>query len=259
MTVTSFSIEPGQITGDGHEVAIGTATIDNHSNYVGPIPVCLTGGFTHPVCVPPSLPPVGSFACGCTAPQGATFVQFAFSNSVSVTTTITDTAAITYPYKAVYSSDFSMGDANHAKMVMDFYKMWEDGKVDDFKSVLAEIFFGDAFYFLHHNFLRAFRGRWTRGHGAINPLQNARRRCLAMVVKIIGIGRREITAHVFIFYIIYAFPLFGLTERSTASARKDIFIALIRGEYDEGFSQVISFAIASLEFARIEHLHQGFE
>jgi hypothetical protein len=49
-----------------------------------------------------------------------------------------ESAAITYPYKAGYSSDFSMGDANHAKIVLELYKMWEDGKVDEFKSLLAD-------------------------------------------------------------------------------------------------------------------------
>lgn len=49
-----------------------------------------------------------------------------------------ESAAITYPYKAAYSSDFSMGNANHAKIVLDLYKMWEDGRVDDFKSLLAD-------------------------------------------------------------------------------------------------------------------------
>lgn len=49
-----------------------------------------------------------------------------------------ETAAITYPYKADYSSDFSMGDAGHAKMVLDLYKMWEDNKLDDMKALLAD-------------------------------------------------------------------------------------------------------------------------
>src|SRR5436190_22256939 len=49
-----------------------------------------------------------------------------------------ESAAITYPYKAVYSSDFSMGDANHAKMVLDLYKMWEDNKVDEMKALQAD-------------------------------------------------------------------------------------------------------------------------
>ena len=44
---------------------------------------------------------------------------------------------ITYPYKAMYS-DFKMGDPAHAKMVLDFYKMWEDDKLDDMKAVLAD-------------------------------------------------------------------------------------------------------------------------
>ena len=45
---------------------------------------------------------------------------------------------ITYPYKAEYSSDFSIGDANHSKLVLDFYKMWEDNKLDDMKAVLTD-------------------------------------------------------------------------------------------------------------------------
>lgn len=49
-----------------------------------------------------------------------------------------ETTAITYPYKPDYSSDFSFGNVNHAKTVLDLYKMWEDGRVDDFKSVLAD-------------------------------------------------------------------------------------------------------------------------
>jgi hypothetical protein len=49
-----------------------------------------------------------------------------------------EAVAIDYPYKAAYSSYFSIGDANHSKMVLDLYKMWEDGKVDDFKSLLAD-------------------------------------------------------------------------------------------------------------------------
>ena len=50
-----------------------------------------------------------------------------------------ESAAIVYPYKAGYSSDFSMGDANHAKMVLDLYKMWEDNKVDEMKTLLYKV------------------------------------------------------------------------------------------------------------------------
>jgi hypothetical protein len=44
---------------------------------------------------------------------------------------------ITYPYKADYSN-FSMGDPNHAKLVLDFIKMWEENKLDDMKLLLAD-------------------------------------------------------------------------------------------------------------------------
>lgn len=49
-----------------------------------------------------------------------------------------ETAAITYPYTPDFTSDFSIGDVNHSKTVLDLYKMWEDGRVDDFRSVLAD-------------------------------------------------------------------------------------------------------------------------
>lgn len=52
--------------------------------------------------------------------------------------------AITYPYKAEYSADFSIGDANHSKMVLDLYKMWEDGKIDDMRPLLNDSVFIDV-------------------------------------------------------------------------------------------------------------------
>ena len=49
-----------------------------------------------------------------------------------------ESAVIAYPYKAAYSSDFSIGDANHSKLVLDLYKMWEDNKMDEMKTLLAD-------------------------------------------------------------------------------------------------------------------------
>lgn len=77
-----------------------------------------------------------------------------------------EAAAIAYPYKATYSSDFSMGDPNHAKMVLDLYKMWDDNKLDDMKTLLADsisIEFSDGFKFNDNtadsmiNFAKQFR------------------------------------------------------------------------------------------------------
>ena len=47
-------------------------------------------------------------------------------------------ATVTYPYTANYSSDFSVGDPNHSKMVLDLYKMWEENRIDDMKALLAD-------------------------------------------------------------------------------------------------------------------------
>ena len=77
-----------------------------------------------------------------------------------------ESPAITYPYTAAYSSDFSIGDANHAKMVLDLFKMWEENKVDDMKTLLADsvsIEFPDGYKFADNtadsmiNFAKQFR------------------------------------------------------------------------------------------------------
>ena len=49
-----------------------------------------------------------------------------------------ETGNITYPYKADYSSDFSIGDGNHAKLVLDFFKAWENNSLDDMKPMLTD-------------------------------------------------------------------------------------------------------------------------
>lgn len=57
-------------------------------------------------------------------------------------------ATMAYPYKAAYSSDFSMGNPNHVKTVLDLYKMWEDNKLEEMKTLLADtvsIDFSDGF------------------------------------------------------------------------------------------------------------------
>ncbi len=50
----------------------------------------------------------------------------------------TATSNVTYPYKASYSSDFKMGDANNSKLVLDFFKGWEDGTMTGWKDMLAD-------------------------------------------------------------------------------------------------------------------------
>jgi hypothetical protein len=57
----------------------------------------------------------------------------------------TSAAKTDYAYKAEYSPEFSMGDAGHSKMVLDLYKMWEDGKIDDMRPLLADSVFIDIY------------------------------------------------------------------------------------------------------------------
>ena len=44
---------------------------------------------------------------------------------------------INLPYKADYS-DFKMGDPNLTKLVLDFYKVWEENRMDDGKAMLND-------------------------------------------------------------------------------------------------------------------------
>lgn len=48
------------------------------------------------------------------------------------------TASISYPYKAEYSSDFKMGDPNHSKLVLNFFRAWEENRMDDMKPMLTD-------------------------------------------------------------------------------------------------------------------------
>ncbi|MDX2049357.1 MAG: hypothetical protein SFU87_21405 [Chitinophagaceae bacterium] len=46
--------------------------------------------------------------------------------------------AIVYPYTAGYSSDFKLGDPQHAKMLLDAWKHWDEGKVMNMRSFFAD-------------------------------------------------------------------------------------------------------------------------
>jgi ketosteroid isomerase-like protein len=54
-------------------------------------------------------------------------------------------ASIAYPYKAAYSAEFSIGNAKHSKLVLDLYKMWEEGKIDDMRPLLADSVFVEGY------------------------------------------------------------------------------------------------------------------
>ncbi len=45
---------------------------------------------------------------------------------------------ISYPYTPEYSSDFSLGDPNHAKLVLDFIKLYEDDRMDEMKPMITD-------------------------------------------------------------------------------------------------------------------------
>jgi hypothetical protein len=43
-----------------------------------------------------------------------------------------------YPYKAAYSSDMSMGKPEHVTLVLNMFKAWEEGRMDDMRPMLAD-------------------------------------------------------------------------------------------------------------------------
>jgi hypothetical protein len=48
------------------------------------------------------------------------------------------TTTVDYPYKADYTTDFKVGDANNSKLVLDFFKLWETGNIDAMKPMLTD-------------------------------------------------------------------------------------------------------------------------
>src|SRR4026209_285638 len=48
------------------------------------------------------------------------------------------TQQINYPYKAAYSSDFSMGKPEHVTLVLNMFKAWEEGRMNDMRAMLAD-------------------------------------------------------------------------------------------------------------------------
>jgi hypothetical protein len=50
---------------------------------------------------------------------------------------------ITYPFTPGYSTDFSLGDPNHTKMVLEFAKSWMDNKMSDMRSMLTDSVWAD--------------------------------------------------------------------------------------------------------------------
>jgi len=50
----------------------------------------------------------------------------------------TASTPVDYPYKAEYTTDFKVGDANNSKLVLDFFKLWETGNIDAMKPMLTD-------------------------------------------------------------------------------------------------------------------------
>jgi len=45
---------------------------------------------------------------------------------------------VDYPYKADYTIDLKVGDANNSKLVLDFFKLWETGNIDAMRPMLTD-------------------------------------------------------------------------------------------------------------------------
>ncbi len=58
-------------------------------------------------------------------------------------------AALSMPYSAVYSSQFSIGDQKNAQKLLEIFKQWDDNKLADGKAMFADSvhFFSDRWEF----------------------------------------------------------------------------------------------------------------
>lgn len=79
-----------------------------------------------------------------------------------------ETPKVTFPYTATYSSDFSMGNPEYTKIVLDMYKALEENRIDDIGQYLADTVHRYNYAQVHYNLpraamlsqLKAFRGQF---------------------------------------------------------------------------------------------------
>jgi RHS repeat-associated protein len=96
ITVTSFTLAPSQINGDGHETARGTVTVKNTTGSTG-VDVCLHSTVTSFHCMLPAFFDGGSFACGCVLAGSSTSFDVEYTATVGATNTFPITASVDYP------------------------------------------------------------------------------------------------------------------------------------------------------------------
>jgi len=81
--------------------------------------------------------------------------------------------AISYPYTAVYSSDFKIGDAQNAKTVLDLYKLFDAGSIAEMRPSFAdtvEFTFSDGSHF--RNSSDSLLRMVTKLRGAFKTINN---------------------------------------------------------------------------------------
>ena len=77
---------------------------------------------------------VAAFSCGNPSEPAATTE----AKKEPAPDTTAKAAPVVYPYTAKYSSDWKLGDAGNAKLVLHFYKALEEGRFDDLKNYIAD-------------------------------------------------------------------------------------------------------------------------
>jgi hypothetical protein len=70
------------------------------------------------------------------------FAQVSTTQTKEKTKSSPKTQTLTYPYTAEYSSNFTVGNPNHAKLVLDIWKAWDDNAIDRYADQYADTITG---------------------------------------------------------------------------------------------------------------------
>lgn len=90
------------------------------------------------------------------------------TDSLASTPVAAETPKVQYPYTATYSSDFSMGNPEYTRVVLEMYKALEENRIDDIGQYLEDTVHRYNYAAVHYNLpkadmleqLKKFRGQF---------------------------------------------------------------------------------------------------
>src|SRR6478736_10322613 len=98
---------------------------------------------------------IALLACTILSCNTATKEDTKVNNDSTPATAEATKPAITLPYTATYSSDWTIGNQENVKTVLDLYKAFEENRIDEFDKYLADTVVSQSYDAKHQVFSKA--------------------------------------------------------------------------------------------------------